>query len=54
MKLFEPRLVRYVVGDIETQIPPTNFVERGLVLCAHDESTLQANGAPDKAWVLED
>jgi hypothetical protein len=54
MKLFKPCLIRYVVGDIETQIPPTNFVERGLVLCAHDESTSQANDAPDKAWVLED
>jgi hypothetical protein len=54
MKLFEPHLVQYVVGDIETQIPPMNFVERRLVLCAHDEATSQANDAPDKAWVLED
>ena len=54
MKSFEPRLVRFVVGEIETRIPPMNFVERALVLCAHDESTSQANDAPDKAWVFED
>ena len=54
MKLFEPCLDWYVVGDIVTQVPQMNFVEWGLVLCTHDESTLQANDTPDKAWVHED
>jgi len=53
MKLFEPCLIQYVVGDVETQILPLNFVEQALVLCTHDESTSQANDAPNKARVLE-
>lgn len=56
MKEYEPRLVRYVVGDVdrELNIPPPNYVERRLVLCAHDEMTAQANDAKEKSWVLED
>jgi hypothetical protein len=50
------RLVRYVVGDVENelQIQPSNYVECRLVLCAHDESTSQANDATEKSWVLGD
>ena len=39
---------------MDKEIPPSNFVERRLVLCAHDESTSQANDAPEKSWVLGD
>jgi hypothetical protein len=54
MKVLEPRLVRYVVGDVDKEIPPSNFIEHWLVLCAHDKSTSQANDAPEKSWVLGD
>lgn len=54
MKSLEPRLVRYVVGDVEKPILPLNFVERLLVLCSHDESTSQANDSQEKSWVLGD
>jgi hypothetical protein len=54
MKSLESRLVQYVVGDVETEIPPSNFVERQLVLCSHDESTSQANDSCEKSWVLGD
>jgi hypothetical protein len=54
MKSFEPVLVCYIVGDVEKKVPPSNFVERHLVLCSHDESTSQANDSPAKAWVLRD
>jgi hypothetical protein len=54
MKSFESRLVRYIVGDVDKTVLPSNYVERALVLCAHDESTSQANDAPEKAWVLEE
>jgi hypothetical protein len=56
MKEYKPRLVHYVVGDVETELvaQPANFVERRLVLCAHDEMTVQANDAVDQYWVLED
>ena len=39
MKSLEPVLVRYIVGDVEEEIPPSNFVERLLVLCSHDKSS---------------
>jgi hypothetical protein len=56
MKHNEPRLVRYTVGDVETElaIQPQNYVERRLVLCAHDEMTAQAHDTNEKSWVLED
>ena len=54
MKSLEPCLVQYVVGDVEKPIPPSNFVERLLVLCSHDESTSQANDSQEKSWVLGD
>jgi len=52
MKSLEPHLVRYIVGDVDKEIPVSNFVDRQLVLCTHDESTVQANDAPEKFWVL--
>ena len=32
---------------------PRNFVERRIVLCAHDEMTVQANDGNSKSWVLD-
>jgi hypothetical protein len=56
MKALEPRLVKYVVGDVEKEqyVPPQNYVKRRLVLCAHDEMTAQAHDGKEKSWVLED
>jgi hypothetical protein len=53
MKEHERRLVRYVVGDVEKEsdIPPSNFVETRLVICAHDEMTTQANDGQSMSWV---
>jgi hypothetical protein len=53
------RLVKYVAGDIEKEVAETqgsdtqNYVERRLVLCAHDEMTAQANDGKTKSWVLD-
>ena len=52
MKSLKPHLVRYIVGDVDKEIPVSNFVDCRLVLCAHDESTVQANDALEKSWVL--
>ncbi|KAH7917225.1 hypothetical protein BV22DRAFT_1108607 [Leucogyrophana mollusca] len=38
----------------ELTIPPENYVERRLVLIAHDEMTAQENDLKAKNWVLED
>ena len=48
-------MVKYVVGDIDKELTktPANFVERRLVLCAHDEMMAQANDSRDKSWILE-
>ncbi|KAJ3858271.1 hypothetical protein EV359DRAFT_3016, partial [Lentinula novae-zelandiae] len=50
-----PRLVEYVVGDVNTLkekvLPPG--VERWLVLVAHDEMTAQANDGMKWSWVFE-
>ena len=56
MKRLEPRLVRYVVGNVEKEqyVKPHNYVERWLVLCPHDEMTAQAHDGKEKSWVLED
>jgi hypothetical protein len=54
MEKYACRLVRYSVGDVDKPIMPSNFVERALVLLAHDESTMQANDSNDKSWVFED
>ena len=56
MKHNEPHLVCYTVGNVERElaIQPQNYVERRLVLCAHDEMTAQAHDTNEKSWVLED
>ena len=54
MKMLELHLVWHVVGDVDKEIPPSNFVEHQLVLCTHDKSTSQANNAPEKSWVSRD
>jgi hypothetical protein len=53
MKEHEHRLVRYVIGDVEKEsdIPPSNFVETWLVICAHDKMTTQANDGQSMSWV---
>jgi len=55
MKEYKARLVQYVVGnvEIEAHINPTNFVECQLVLCAHDEMTVQSNDMAQKSWVFD-
>lgn len=55
MKAFEPRLVRYEVGDVEKEmiIPRANYVERRLVLMPQDEMTSQANDIMPKMWVYQ-
>jgi hypothetical protein len=49
------RLVEYVVGNVEEGVikPRNNYVERQLVLGAHDEMTVQANDGKAKSWVLD-
>ncbi|KAJ3858435.1 hypothetical protein EV359DRAFT_69018 [Lentinula novae-zelandiae] len=48
------RLVRYVVGDVGKELLcAQNYVERRLVLLAHDEMTVQANDAQVKHWVFQ-
>ncbi|KAF8869856.1 hypothetical protein BD779DRAFT_1479391 [Infundibulicybe gibba] len=56
MKGYGQRLARYVVGDVdkELEIQPQNYVERRLVLLAHNEMTSQANDAREKTWVFQD
>jgi hypothetical protein len=56
MKIHEQCLVCYVVGDVDAELnsKPQNYVERRLVLCAHDEMTAQANDSQAKSWVFED
>jgi hypothetical protein len=55
MVRLKERLVEYVAGDVEKEMlkTPTNYVERRLVLCAHDEMTAQANNDAGKGWILE-
>ncbi len=56
MAALRHRLIRYVVGDIDTVLVDSqrNFVERILVLVAHDEMASQSNDTHDKSWVLGD
>jgi len=56
MKRYEPRLVRYAMGNVDEEliIPRENYVDRRLVLLAQDEMTAQANDITSKMWVLED
>jgi hypothetical protein len=55
MKKFRERLVEYEVGNVAAELDkqPPNFVERRLVLCAHDEMTAQANDDTSMSWVYE-
>jgi hypothetical protein len=56
MEIHSDRIVQYVVGSVEKEVEkhPSNFVERRVVLCAHDEMTAQANDSHVKSWVFED
>lgn len=56
MEMHSSRLIQYMVGSVEKEVEtsPSNFVERRIVLCAHDEMTAQANDSRVKSWVFED
>ena len=57
MEMHSPWIIQYKVGSVEnedTSRHPSNFVERRIVLCAHDEMTAQANDSQVKSWVFED
>lgn len=55
MKSYEPCLVRYMVGNVDTEqhLSRSNYVERRLVLVPQDEITSQANNISEKMWVLD-
>ena len=54
MEKYPERPVEFKVGQVEAEvIKPRNYVERLLVLCAHNESTSQANDGEKAGWVLE-
>ncbi|KAJ7616728.1 hypothetical protein B0H17DRAFT_1152613 [Mycena rosella] len=55
MEVYRRRLVEYTVGDVDVQMqkPRGNYVERELVLGAHDEMTAQANDGKKKSWILD-
>ena len=52
MAKYEERLVEYIVGDVEHEVPK-NIVGRRLVLASHDEMTAQANDDGGEGWVQE-
>jgi hypothetical protein len=56
MEIHSHRIIQYVVGSVEKEVQKytSNFVERRVVLCAHDEMTAQANDSRVKSWVFED
>jgi len=56
MAALQHRLIRYVVGDIDTVLVDSqqNFVECIVVLVAHDEMASQSNNTHNKSWVLGD
>src|SRR5262249_50256525 len=54
MSEFHARLAKFVVGNVGDPVPPQNYVERVIVLVAHDEMTAQANDSRGKSWVFED
>ena len=53
MKMFEPQLVWYEVGNVEKEmiIPRANYIKCRLVLTPQDEMTSQANDIMLKMWV---
>lgn len=54
MERYRARLVEFKIGEVKMEIiKPCNYVERLLVLCAHDESTTQANDGDKEGWVLD-
>jgi hypothetical protein len=54
MKEYEPRLVKYVVGDVKKEVEMHLAPgERKLVLVAHDEMTAQANNGKTMSWVWQ-
>ncbi|KAJ7692283.1 hypothetical protein B0H17DRAFT_851995, partial [Mycena rosella] len=55
MEEYRRRLVEYTVGDVDVQMqkPRGNYIERELVLGAHDEMTAQANDGKKKSWILD-
>ena len=55
MVKYEEHLVEYITGDVEHELQkvPNNFIERQLVLCAHDEMTAQANNNVGKGWIFD-
>lgn len=54
MKEYESRLVKYVVGDVTKDAAmQLAYVERKLVLVAHDEMTAQANDGKTMSWVWQ-
>jgi hypothetical protein len=48
-----PHLIHYVVGEIDKEVLPANFIECPLVLVAQDEMTSQAHDTVAKSWVFE-
>ena len=53
MARYRHRLVEYCIDNVDVEsVKPANYVERRLVLCAHDEMTCQANDGMKKSWVL--
>ncbi|THH13846.1 hypothetical protein EUX98_g9674 [Antrodiella citrinella] len=55
MQKLQDRLVKYEVGNVSALVQPhrANYVDRQLVLVAHDEMTAQANDGRKKSWVLD-
>jgi len=55
MEKYEEYIVEYIIGDVEHKLwkMPNNFVERQLVLCAHDKMTAQANDNVRKGWIFD-
>jgi hypothetical protein len=54
MEKHRERLVEHTVGNVEVELvkTPANYVERRLVLVAHDEMTVQQNDGKKRSWVL--
>jgi hypothetical protein len=53
MESHAPCLVRYMVGEVDKEVLPANFIECPLVLLAQDEMISQAD-TTTKSWVFED
>ena len=54
MAQYQRQLVEHSIDNVDVEsVKPTNYIERRLVLCAHDEMTCQANNGMRKSWVLD-